>query len=103
MSWCPRPPTPPTAVVDPSPITATRTVSLGPEDRDEPSAPRTILGIPSASPAVNDLFRKFLRVIVFMSVLIIDWLWGDAIRATEIPHAETLGAAGQATTNLMPC
>jgi len=64
-------------------------VSLGPGDRDEPSAPITILGIPSANPAVIELFRNFLRVIVFIGL--IDWLRADATRATEIPHAETLG------------
>ena len=72
----------PTAVVDPSPITATRTVALGPGGRDEPSAARTILGMPSASPAVIERFRNFLRVIVFIDMLTIDWLGPNATRAT---------------------
>jgi len=76
-------------VVDPSPITATRTVSLGPGDRDEPSAPIWILGIPSASPAVIELFRNLLRVMVFIGL--IDWLRADVTRATEIRHFKTLG------------
>src|SRR5438034_1012240 len=96
MSWCPRPPTPPTAVVDPSPITATRTVSLGPGDRDEPSAPRTILGIPSANPAVIERFRNFLRVIVFIAVLAISWLCADATTARKIEHSEKLGPPSRA-------
>src|SRR5213594_2922430 len=95
MSWCPRPPTPPTAVVDPSPITATRTVSLGPGDRDEPSAPITVFGIPRASPAVIERLRNFLRVIVFIEVLAIDWLPADPTRATGIQHSEKLGPQGR--------
>jgi len=45
---------------------------LGPRDRDDPPAPITILGMPSASPAVIELFRNFLRVIVFIAMLTID-------------------------------
>jgi hypothetical protein len=65
---------------------------LGPGNRDEPSAPITILGIPSASPAVIELFRNFLRVIVFMGL--IDWFRADATRETVIRHSKTLGPRG---------
>jgi hypothetical protein len=69
-------------------------VSLGPGDWEEPSAPRTILGIPSASPAVIELFRNFLRVIVFIGL--IDWLPADATRATDIRHPKKSGPQGRA-------
>ena len=42
-----------------------------------------ILGIPSASPAVIELFRNFLRVIVFITLLTIDWLRADDTRQRE--------------------
>jgi hypothetical protein len=59
-------------------------VSLGPGDRDEPSAPITILGMPIASPAAIELFRNFLRVIVFIGLLTIEWLRAEATGATAI-------------------
>jgi len=68
-------------------------VSLGPGDPDDPSAPITILGIPSASPAVTERFRNFLRVIVFMGL---DWLRADATRATDIRHPKKSGPQGRA-------
>jgi hypothetical protein len=64
---------------------------LGPEARDEPSAPITIRGMPSANPAVIEVFRNCLRVIVFIAVLTIDSLGADETRGTEIQHSETLG------------
>jgi len=67
---------------------------LGPGDPDDPSAPITILGIPSASPAVIERFRNFLRVIVFIGLLTIDWLCGDATTTTAIKHSEILGLQG---------
>jgi hypothetical protein len=53
-------------VVDPIPTTARRTVSLGPGDRDDRSAPIKLGGIPSASPPAIELVKKSLRVIGFM-------------------------------------
>ena len=67
MSWWPRPPTPPTAVVDPRPMTATFTASLGPPGRGP--APSISRGIPSARPAVIEPLRKLRRGIGFISLL----------------------------------
>ena len=67
-----RPPTPPTAVVDPSPMTATFTASLGPTDRSP------VPGIPSARPAVIEPFRKLRRGIDFISLLTMDLEWFGA-------------------------
>src|SRR5262249_45893960 len=66
MSWWPRPPTPPTAVVDPSPMTATFTASLGPPARGP--APSISRGIPSPRPAVIEPLRKLPRGLGFMSL-----------------------------------
>src|SRR5881397_1452340 len=99
MSWCPRPPTPPTAVVDPSPITATRTVSLGPGDRDEPAAPITNLGIPSASPTVIEVFRNFLRVMVFIAVLTIDYDVEILPGQRKFSTPKSLGPKGRAMSS----
>src|SRR6266550_2207841 len=48
--------------------------------------------MPSASPAVIELFRNVLRVIVFIGL--IDWLRADATTATEIQHFEISGPQG---------
>src|SRR5262249_35155977 len=61
------------AVVEPSPITATFTVSLGPTGRAP--APSNSRGIPSARPAVIESLRKFRRGIGFISLLISPWTW----------------------------
>ncbi len=70
MSWWPRPPTPPMAVVDPSPMTATFTASLGLPDRGP--APSISLGIPIARPAAIEPLRKLRRAIGFISMLTMD-------------------------------
>ncbi len=67
MSWWPRPPTPPTAVVDPSPMTATFTTSLGPPDGGP--APSMNRGIAGARPAVIESLRKIRREIGFIALL----------------------------------
>jgi hypothetical protein len=76
MSWWPRPPTPPTAVVDPSPMTATFTVSLGPTDpRPAPGIRR---GIPSARLAAIEPVRKLRRGMDFILLLTMDLGWFGA-------------------------
>src|SRR5437667_2929057 len=79
-------------MVAPRPITATRIVSLGPADRDEPSAPITILGIPSASPAVIERFRNFLRVIVFIGL--VEWLRCRRYHGNGNSALRNIGARG---------
>ena len=73
MSWWPRPPTPPTAVVDPSPITATFTASLGPPARAP--APGNSRGTPSPRPAAIEPLKKLRRGIALISLLTTDLGW----------------------------
>jgi hypothetical protein len=60
------------AVVEPSPITATRIVSLALLLPVEFSAANGDLGALAAAAAAIDLFRKFLRVMVVLYPLTID-------------------------------
>ena len=66
ISWSPRPPTPPTAVVSPSPMTATRIVWFGPILFDGLCARAIRRGIPVTAPAARDCVRKLLRLSWFL-------------------------------------
>ena len=73
MSWWPQPPCASTAVVDPSPIPATFTASLGPPPRAP--APGNSRGTPRPRPAAIAPLTTLRRGIALTSLLTTDLGW----------------------------